>query len=273
MALRSYIVLSDIHAPAHDPYALELALRAGEIIKPHGVVLNGDIVDNHHTSTHGKSIGATWHFGDEVEWCEDFLDEVKVRLNPKVKSYLEGNHEERTGRALTTDANYLIERDREKKRMGQKLFDRKRCWSELCGIEKRGWEFIPYDKERGFWQFPKTNLYCAHAPFKGGIHAAKNTSREAGVNLIYGHVHTFAYEMHAGLTGRRQYAMCAGWLGDEDHPVMEYRHKQRPWQLGFVTVTVDEKTGQWYAQQHAIHRHGDVYSCRVNDAILTTTRT
>jgi predicted phosphodiesterase len=273
VGLKTYLILSDIHAPAHDPYALELAMRAGEIMKPHGVILNGDILDNHHTSSHGKSIGATWHFGDEVEWCEDFLDEIKQRLKPKCKVYLEGNHEERLSRVLASDSQYLIERDKAKKRMGQKLFDRKRAWSELCGIEKRGWTFIPYDKERGHWNIPTTNLYCTHAPFKGGVHAAKNSSREAGVSSLYGHVHTQALEMHAGLTGEKFYSACVGWLGDEGHPVMEYRYRMRPWQTGFATVIVNEATGRWHINLHAIHRDEDTYSLRFNDHILTTKRT
>lgn len=53
--MKTYVVLSDIQAPFHDPKALELALAFVEGTKPTGVVLAGDIADCYSLSSFDKS--------------------------------------------------------------------------------------------------------------------------------------------------------------------------------------------------------------------------
>jgi len=53
--MQTWVVMNDLQIPFHDKQVLELVLSFVERLKPHGVVLNGDVVDCYQLSDFTKN--------------------------------------------------------------------------------------------------------------------------------------------------------------------------------------------------------------------------
>lgn len=91
-----YYILSDIHFPLHDEIALNAALKhiADEKRKITGIILNGDILDQYHTSRflHTRK---DFSITDEIEICRDFLNTLRAMFPTQRIIYKQGNHDVR----------------------------------------------------------------------------------------------------------------------------------------------------------------------------------
>lgn len=89
------LVISDLHVPEHDPYAIELAAKIISIIKPDGLTIAGDGLDFRQLSSFDQDPDrAEERLQEELdEWLP--VARMLVREMPKgaKKKYVPGNHE------------------------------------------------------------------------------------------------------------------------------------------------------------------------------------
>lgn len=102
--METALVSGDWQIPCHDPLAFEVMLQIGEDLKPDRAVLNGDIVEWRHLSTHYLA-RALDKFGqsakEETLTAKEMMLQFKRRVKPKIIDFNEGNHEWRLARAMS----------------------------------------------------------------------------------------------------------------------------------------------------------------------------
>lgn len=100
-----WLILSDIHIPAHEEKPLELAIKAGQMEKVDGVLLNGDMQDCAAVSYWSQM---KREFNREVEMVIDFLDFLRQEFPKQKIVYKPGNHEYRLPRYYERNAPELL---------------------------------------------------------------------------------------------------------------------------------------------------------------------
>jgi len=91
-------VLSDIHVPFHDTYAIKLALQVCREARPDIVVLAGDLIDFYAISKFDRSPERRLLLADEIEQTKHLIESIHATLKEKrVQMWIcmEGNHEAR----------------------------------------------------------------------------------------------------------------------------------------------------------------------------------
>jgi len=93
------IILPDIHAPFHDPRAIELTCKIIELIKPVAVIYLGDNVDWHQISKFDKDPDRILTIQAEVDSFHGVDRSIMSAAGRQVKRYyILGNHEDRLRR-------------------------------------------------------------------------------------------------------------------------------------------------------------------------------
>jgi predicted phosphodiesterase len=93
------VILPDIHAPFHDPKAIELTCKIIELIKPTTVIYLGDNVDWHQISKFDKDPDRILTIQAEVDSFHSVDRSIMSAAGRHVKRYyLLGNHEDRLRR-------------------------------------------------------------------------------------------------------------------------------------------------------------------------------
>lgn len=93
-----WLVLPDIHFPEQDEVALEVALRAGELLKPTNTLLLGDVADCSVFSRHDRRTIDEFLQSDYKKTEVDPINKMLDRIQKFTKNQtwmLEGNHEAR----------------------------------------------------------------------------------------------------------------------------------------------------------------------------------
>lgn len=97
--------IPDIHFPFADHEALAACLDHLDTTQPEHIFVLGDLLDAYTVSSHGKRRVVSLQ--SEIDEAVAFLAELRAR-HPKARIYLhEGNHEERLGRYLHSQAKAL----------------------------------------------------------------------------------------------------------------------------------------------------------------------
>ena len=125
----SWLILSDVHIPFHEPKPIESAIKFGQAEKVTGILFNGDLQDC--ASISYWPSGRKRDFDKEVELFIDFLDFIDKELPNTLKVYKPGNHEYRLPRYYQSKAPELI---------GLPL----QAVDTVLGLEYRGIEFLDY---------------------------------------------------------------------------------------------------------------------------------
>lgn len=223
---KTYVVFSDIHIPYEDKTLVAAALELVKDIQPHGVVLNGDILDLPEVSRHnagsvahleGKRIANSFAAGNK------FLDTLDAAVGPrcKEKHWVTGNHENRWDRWVQSGDNAVFADD------------------EYVTLPAR-----LRLKERGYiyhGDYPDAHvrlgkLLVTHGQFCGKYPASRHMERYQ-TSILVGHTHT-QQTYHASTWDGQRAAYCAGHMADEDSEAMAYFPKPRPWIKGFTIVHV-----------------------------------
>ena len=102
-----WLVLSDIHIPAHNRQAIELAVEQGRREGVAGVLLNGDLMDAHEISDHDKDPSAP-RYVREVELGGQFLRWLREQFPAARIVFKHGNHDERADRYIFNRAPALF---------------------------------------------------------------------------------------------------------------------------------------------------------------------
>lgn len=102
-----WLVLSDIHIPAHNRQAIELAVGQGRREGVTGILLNGDLMDAHEISDHDKDPSAP-RYVREVELGGQFLRWLREQFPAARIVFKHGNHDERMDRYIFNRAPALF---------------------------------------------------------------------------------------------------------------------------------------------------------------------
>src|SRR5688572_20834874 len=163
----------DIHVPYQDPALVASALAFVRHIKPHRVVILGDLFDFHSISRWNTSDERLDDLQDEIDQGVDVLRSFRKAAPNAVLDYTMGNHDERLrrfvyekGRALASLRSLSFEAQIEAKALRLNVH-------EGCGFLLR------------------PNFLVRHGTVirKGAGASAKAEALAAGVNGISGHTH------------------------------------------------------------------------------------
>jgi len=166
--------LSDIHFPYHELKALLIGLKYGKYKNVDCILLNGDLIDCYQQSSFQKSSDHR-SFSEELQVCITFFKHLRQLFPKAAIIHKFGNHEYRHERYIQQNTAVL----------GVEEFELK----NLLKHANFGIEYVPSNQIMQIG-----NYYIAHGHesksfLRGGINAARQTAVNAGVNLIYQHLH------------------------------------------------------------------------------------
>jgi predicted phosphodiesterase len=220
------VVLSDVHCPFEDRRAIDIVCEVIADLRPHGLVLNGDIADLPEVSRHsagsvamleGKRISETFAA------TKKFVERVTAAAGERCtkKHFIFGNHEDRLRRWLNSGDNAVF--------AGDEGFDLRIRF----GLAANG--YIVHD------DYPESHirlgkLLVTHGKYEGK-HCAHKHLDEYQTSILVGHTHTVQI-YHGSTWDGQRVAVCQGMLGDTETEAFSYKKPPRRWVTGFSVVHV-----------------------------------
>lgn len=224
MRHRKILVCNDIHAPFHDPRALQLVLDVAKQENVDEFIINGDLPDFYNLSRHpSTTLDVKTKLEDELFAVKDFVEGLRKLLPDKKITWIFGNHEWRLDR-------YIVEKCPEL----WNLFTLK----VFCDLDKLNIGHIPYNDA---YQIGNSNLFIQHSPPSYGENGARTSLlKKVDRSFIYGCSHRM---QHASITGANGVYNCwfNGWLGsttltEEHKAVFSYAKGHSNWQQCFSII-------------------------------------
>jgi predicted phosphodiesterase len=102
---KTWVVLNDLQIPFHDKPVLDLVLNFVNYLQPHGVVLNGDVVDCYDISAYTRDPLHRANLNTEVKLAGQLMS--RLAKCTKERWWLGGNHEDRLRRYVWQNAPQL----------------------------------------------------------------------------------------------------------------------------------------------------------------------
>lgn len=242
--LESMLVVADAHRPYHDQKAWDLMLQVGRFLKPHHVVVNGDMADFYSVSSHSKDPARSTRLEDELADVNHGLDELD-RLRAANYLFIGGNHEDRLTRYLQDRAPELYG-----------VVD----IPALFKLNARGWSYTPYKQEARLGK-----LYITHDVGTAGRYAAYKALDTYQHSVLTGHTHRLSYVVEGNAVGEYKLSAQFGWLGDAEK--VDYMHRvlvKKNWALGFGVGYLNPETGVAYMVPVPIIVIDGTYTCVVH---------
>lgn len=236
------IVASDSHYwPGEPSTAHRALLKFIKVLRPHIVILNGDVFDGS-TVSRWERIG--WDsrptVKQELDVCTERLTEIEDAAKGAKRYWPLGNHDARFETFLAKNAPQYegIE--------GLSLKDR-------------------FPKWKPCWSLFVNDTVIKHR-FKGGIHATHNNTVWSGRSIVTGHLHSMKVTPFSDLNGTR-YGVDTGTLADPygDQFVDYSEDNPKNWRSGFAVLTYHNKKLLWPEFVHVLAEgevefRGRVYS-------------
>ncbi len=242
--LESMLIVADAHRPFHDQRAWDLMLQVGRKLKPHHVIVNGDMADCFAVSSHSKDPKRALKFKEEIADVNVGLDELNA-LRAANYIFVAGNHEDRITRYLQDKAPELFE-----------FVD----IPTLLKLEARGWDYTPY---KHWTKLGK--LHITHDVGTAGRYAAYKALDTFQKSVITGHTHRMSYVVEGNAVGEYKLSAQFGWLGDAKKiDYMAQVNVNKNWALGFGVGYLEPITGVAYLVPVPIVVADGRYSCVVN---------
>lgn len=213
------LILSDIHIPYHNEYAINTILDLKE--KFDIIVLNGDIIDCYALSRWERDPRKRF-FKDELEAAILFLKLLRNKYKNSRIIYKFGNHEERHQRFIFYKAPELYGIDEISLASLLKLHDFGIEWYENKERIKAGELFILHGHEYKQWGYNQVN-------------PARTMYLRTKKNTIFGHYHQVSSHQEPNIEGKVTACWSTGCLCDL-HPV--YMPLNR-WSLGYAVVETE----------------------------------
>jgi hypothetical protein len=214
------IVFSDAHYwPGEPSTAHRALLHFANQLSPQVVVCNGDAIDGSAISRH-PPIG--WEscpsVKDELEVCQERLNDIALAAGKAEKIWLLGNHDARFETRLAQVAPEF---------------------KDVHGIHLK--DHFP-DWDCGWSLFINGDVVIKHR-FKGGTHAPFNNTLHSGLSTITGHLHSAKVTPFSDYRGVR-YGVDTGCLADPYHPAFQGYCEDNPrnWRSGFCVLTFVDGT-------------------------------
>lgn len=212
--IKKYVIIPDVHVPYHDKKSWALLLKSIAAIKPYGIVILGDFLDNYCVSSHSKDPNRAVDLKWEVGEAKKLLGELNKIEGVEHKIFIAGNHENRLER-------YLAER-------APALFNIVKT-EELLELTKNGWKYVDY---KDYYRIGKVNF--THDTGKAGKYAHYQSLADFQASVVIGHTHRFGYAIEGNAKGKPHVTAMLGWLGDVSQ--IDYMHRikaMRDWAQGF----------------------------------------
>jgi hypothetical protein len=218
-------VINDLQIPWHDKPVVDLVLNFVDELKPHGVVVNGDMVDCYELSEFDKDPLKDYGLDREIEESGKIL--VRLAKSTKERWWIGGNHEDRLRRTLWRNPKFA--------RIHSLQFER------LFHVDDCGFKWKPYG---GLLQLGKLIVTHGSMVNKHSGWTARSHFEKYGNSVLIGHTHRLGVYYKTNAKG-----VHAAW---ENGCLcrMNPEYVQWPdWQQGFSVVHVDPETGHFNVQQ------------------------
>lgn len=217
------LILSDLHAPEHDPHAVDVVLQIGQAVGVDRVIIAGDLYDVHALSRY------TTASHRPVRWVEERQEAVKeavrIRANfPDIPiDFIPGNHDLRVQKWIDANAVPL-----------QGLFS----LEYLLGIEDLNFNVVD-----------RLVLADGRLLIKHGTKVSKNAGEsvkkeilEAGMSVISGHCHRLSriHVFHAAQEIQEAQPLLGVELGclAKLHPDYQEKEDTANWQHGAAILSI-----------------------------------
>lgn len=222
-------VLSDVHYPYEDAQAIRLVMAYLKDYQPDMIIFNGDILDCYSISRYDKNPARNLDFNQEVEYARDKLEEWVDTFPYATIKMLEGNHEERLKKYLSSNAAALLNIQ------GMKM-------KNLLHLDRLGIEWIDSSRELKIGNLLFTHGHLAR---KHAGSSARGHYESYGCSVLIGHIHRLSIGWKRTKIG--DFCMIEnGTLCDFDVEYMKFPD----WQHGFTTIEFDGS--DFSPRQHAI---------------------
>lgn len=213
--MKTWVVLNDTQFPYEDRKVLNLVLNFVDELKPHGVVLNGDITDCYSLSSFSKDPLKKNTLAAEIKLAEALM--LRLAKVTKERIWLGGNHEDRLRRYLWDNAPAL-------------LTDHVTEFARVFRIKESGFEWRPYGEYVMLGKLLVT--HGSQVRQQSGA-TARAHYEKYGTSTMIGHSHRLGTYYHRNMRGVHV-AYENGCLCRLDP-----EYAQRPnWQQGFSVVHV-----------------------------------
>lgn len=227
-------------------------LQVASYVIPNHIYILGDYADFYSISSHGKHPEVFGMLKDEVVSVLMGLEQLDKIFPDAKKVFIEGNHEYRLERYLTSNC--------------PALFGVTSTEHVLELNNRPNWKFISYGPNQAT-KIAGSKLVARHEPLSS---SAKATASKALCSLVYGHIHRIEESHLVGLDGTNHVCFSVGWLGDKrKDKIFDYVKGHHQWQMGFGLVYTDKKTGFFHHQKIHILENGNKLSCVVNGKLFT----
>lgn len=206
--------VSDIHAPYHDPQAIELTLKILYDAKPDHIFFGGDILDCYSVSDYDRDPERVVRFQNEFDAAHRIMRDFRALV--KTGSFLPGNHEERW------------ERTKNRHPFLTSLVDVK--LENLLKLPQLHVEMLVHGNDNKIGE-----LYYLHgdeAP-GGSVYPARNLYLREQGNIIFGHYHKMQVFYNRLKDGTSHGSWANGMLGLLKQ---EYVRGTSQWQQGFSLI-------------------------------------
>jgi predicted phosphodiesterase len=225
-AVQTWVVMNDLQIPFHDSDAVDLVIDFAQDLEPHGVILNGDIVDCYSISDYTKNPMSYADLETEKGLAEIVMGHVK-RTGAKELYWIGGNHEDRLRRYAWKNAPALAQ-------TGELDFAR------VFRTKENGFNYLPYGEGVQLGR-----LYVTHGDLvsKHSAYSAKAMFEKYGTSVLHGHTHRLGvyYKRDARGPHAAYENGCLCKLSPE--------YAQHPnWQQGFSVVHL-QPNGEFNVQQ------------------------
>ncbi len=214
------LIISDIHAPYHDPEAIELALNYGVENGANTVLINGDLIDFYMLSRFEKDIRKR-SVKYEIDCVIDIIKYIRFKFPLATIVYYLGNHDHRFNKYMVQKAPELLD------------IEEFSLYSLLKCAENN---VILLDNNRGT-RAGKLNIRHGHEFYgSGGVFPARSYFLKAKDNILVSHVHRTSDYTEPNINKKISGGFSIGCLADLDPDYSP----NNAYNLGFAFLTVDK---------------------------------
>ena len=236
----------DTHYPHADPAAIDLFFQLTDMVRPHTVVLLGDIADCAQISSFlvdpSEMTGEALQAG--LDRAKAFLTDLRALVGAGTEIvYLEGNHESRLA------SKYL-------RKHPEIAGLRALTIPSLLDLDALGITYISYNTP-----YRIGGIIAEHGDtvrqYAGAT--ARTVLARRGLSGIMGHSHRASHYHHTTMAGQQEWIEC-GCLCRKD---MDYLTSTANWQHAVTIGTTDDDTGQLHLELVTFHGQTACYGGRL----------
>ena len=231
--MQVWLVLSDIQYPFHDPQVMALVESFVKDLKPHGIVLNGDITDCFEISSYDRNPMSEATLDMEMALAEGLM--TRIGKYAKERWWLGGNHEDRLRRFLWKQRDAFKQLGRRATADAMGVLD----FARLFRLRDHGFQWKPYGGTLDLGKLVVTHGMMVRSQSAA---SARAHFERLGTSVLIGHTHRMGVYYRTNVRGMHA-AYENGCLC-----LMTPEYVQYPdWQHGMSVVHVD--TGGWFNVQ------------------------